>query len=110
MEENQNMFSHGQTLIKQGKFLELTKVQSTDATWQSYIYNLPKGTMKWLLNSSIDTLPTKANLRQWGKVTNDKCFCGKKETLNHILSGCKVALDLNTRLLLKIPKRKLLQS
>ena len=27
--------------------------------------------MKWLLNASINTLPSKANLRQWGKVTND---------------------------------------
>ena len=39
------------------------------------------------------TLPTKANLRQWGKITNDKCFCTKKETLNHILNGCKIGLD-----------------
>ena len=26
-------------------------------------------------------------------MTNDKCHCGKKETLNHILNGCKVALE-----------------
>ena len=64
-----------------------------DATWKSYIFNLPKGTMKWLLNSCIDTLPTKANLRQWGKVTSDKCWCSQKQTLNHILNGCRKALD-----------------
>ena len=33
-----------------------------DATWNSVIYNLPKGTMKFVLNSSINTLPTKSNL------------------------------------------------
>ena len=49
--------------------------------------------MKFLLNSSIDTLPTKVNLKQWGKVSSDKCFCGKKQTLNHILSCCKKMLD-----------------
>ena len=92
-EENQQILRHVQTLIKQGSFLEMTKLEQTDATWQSYVYNLPKGTMKWLLNSSIDTLPTKVNLKQWGKVTSDKCFCHQRETLNHILNCCKVSLN-----------------
>ena len=49
--------------------------------------------MKWVLNSSLDTLPTKANLKQWGKVSNDKCFCGTRQTLNHILNCCKKSLN-----------------
>ena len=93
LQENQHTFHHIQTLVKQGHFLELTKLEQTDATWKSYIYNLPKGTMKFILNSSIDTLPSKANLKLWGKVVNDKCFCGQKQTLNHILNCCKIALD-----------------
>ena len=92
-DENQNIFKHVQSLIKQGNFLQITKLEQTDATWQSYIYNLPKGTMKFLLNASIDTLPTKVNLKQWGKVTSDKCFCNQRQTLNHILNCCKVALN-----------------
>ena len=92
-DENQNILKHVQTLIKQGQILELAKLEEKDATWNSYIFNLPKGTMKWLLNSCIDTLPTKVNLKQWGKVTNDKCFCTEKQTLNHILNGCKVGLN-----------------
>ena len=49
--------------------------------------------MKFLLNASIDTLPTKVNLKQWGKISNDKCFCGKRQTLNHILNCCKKSLE-----------------
>ena len=49
--------------------------------------------MKFVLNSSIDTLPTKVNLKQWGKLTNDKCFCGKRQTLNHILNCCDRSLN-----------------
>ena len=49
--------------------------------------------MKWVLNSSINTLPTKTNLKQWGKLVNDKCFCGQRQTLNHILNCCKPSLD-----------------
>ena len=65
-----------------------------DATWKSYLYALPKGTMKFILNSCINTLPTRANLRLWGKSSSDKCpLCGRKETTNHILSSCPVALE-----------------
>ena len=77
----------------QGKFIELTNLERTDATWNSFIYNLPKGTMKFVLNSSINTLPTKSNLCLWGKRTNDKCRCGVKETLNHLLNCCQLALN-----------------
>ena len=79
--------------MKQGKTLELSQIEKNDATWKGYIYNLPRGTMKFLLNSTIDTLPTKVNLKLWGKRSSDKCRCGKKETLNHILNGCEMALQ-----------------
>ena len=91
--ENQNILDHVNTLIKQGHFLKLTKLEQTDATWKSFIYNLPRSTMKWALNSSIDTLPTKVNLKLWGKRVNDKCFCGQRQTLNHVLNCCNQSLD-----------------
>ena len=46
-----------------------------------------------VLNSAIDTLPTKTNLKQWGKLVNDKCFFGQRQTLKHILNCCKPSLD-----------------
>ena len=92
VEDTEKTVNHVCSLIKQGHFLKLTQMQQTDATWQSYIYNLQRGTMKWLINSSIDTLPTKTNLRLWGKAVNDKCFCGQRQTLNHILNCCPVSL------------------
>ena len=93
VEDNGKMLEHVQNLVKQGKFLELSQCEKNDATWKGYIFNLPKGTMKWLLNASIDTLPTKVNLKLWGKVSNDKCFCGQKQTLNHILNCCTLSLN-----------------
>ena len=65
-----------------------------DATWKSYLYALPKGTMKFIINSCINTLPTRANLRLWGRSSSDKCIlCGRKETTNHILSSCPASLQ-----------------
>ena len=50
--------------------------------------------MKFMLNSFLDSLPTKNNLSRWGKRTNIKCdLCGYKETLHHVLNNCKTMLD-----------------
>merc|ERR1712136_351468 len=65
-----------------------------DATWKSYLHSLPKGTVRFFINSSINTLLTKASLQLWDKQNNDKCkMCGWREILNHSLSSCKVSLN-----------------
>ena len=46
---------HLQTLLKQGEALKFLHVQQQDPTWRGYLYNLKKGTMKFILNSSIHT-------------------------------------------------------
>ena len=55
--------------------------------------------MKFILNATIDTLPTNANLKQWGKSPTDKCplpGCGVRQTTAHLLSSCKMSLDRYT--------------
>ena len=37
------------------------------------MFILKKGTLKFLLNSCLDTLPTQPNLLQWGKSASDLC-------------------------------------
>ena len=49
----------------QGKTLELAAAKSTDFTWKSFVYDLRRGTLKFLANAHIDTLPTAANLKRW---------------------------------------------
>ena len=67
------------------------------------MFDLKKGTMKFLLNACLDTLPKKTNLLQWGKTTSDMCkLCldanqdlqgRRKETTHNTLNGCKVSLN-----------------
>lgn len=96
---------HINTLIKQGQYLKLAHEEKSDIIWKSNIFNLKKGTMKFLLNASINTLPTKDNLHQWGKSTTDFCtLCRKppqdlihlsgnrKETTLHVLNHCPISL------------------
>ena len=76
-EANQTILEHVQTLIKQGKFLKICKSEMTEFNF----------------NGSINTLPTETDLEQWEKLTNDKCFCGLRQTLTHVLNCCRICLD-----------------
>ena len=53
---------HTETLTKQGHFLCLAMLEKSDMIWKSYMFNLKKGTLKFLLNYCLDTLPTQTNL------------------------------------------------
>ena len=47
-----------------------------------------------MINASIDTLPTPANLKRWKYTSSDKCkLCGNRGTSNHYLNCCKIMLD-----------------
>ena len=77
-------------------------LEKSDMIWKSYMFNLKKGTLKFLFNSCLDTLPTQTNLLQRGKSASDLCkLClqagtelqgRRQETTNHILNGCKRVL------------------
>jgi hypothetical protein len=69
-------------------------MQNVDFTWKADLFNLPRGVAKFLINSILNTLPTKDNLARWGKVLSKSCdLCGNYETMNHVLSGCPTALN-----------------
>ena len=59
------------------------------------MFDMKQGTLKFLLNATLDTLPTGANFVKWNKKTGDKCaLCNCRETTSHILKGCKASLDM----------------
>ena len=85
---------HLETLCKQGEYLKLSHKEQQDPLWKSFIWNLKAGTAKFLLNSSIHTLPTQNNLKLWNKAVSDKCLlCSNRDSTHHTLSSCKVSLD-----------------
>ena len=86
--------SHVKSLAVQGKTLVLAAAEATDFTWKSFLYDMKAGTLKFLVNSVIDTLPTAANLVRWSKSNSDKCkLCKGRQTTDHCLNICKVGLD-----------------
>ena len=94
-EEIQSTWSqHIKSLTVQGKYLDLLSMEKSDITWKSIMYNLPRGILRFAINACIDTLPTHANLRRWGRKSDGKCkLCGNRETLHHSLNNCKIMLE-----------------
>ena len=80
--------------VMQGDYLALIMEEGNCIRWKSYLWDVPRGVLKFAMNAGLNTLPTLDNLKRWGKRVSDRCpFCGNTQTLFHVLSGCQVALD-----------------
>ena len=86
--------SHVETLQVQGSLLCLASQEKEDLLWKSTMFQLKSGTLKFMLNACIDTLPTPANLKRWKKSSSDRCkLCGNRGTSNHYLNCCSTMLN-----------------
>ena len=82
------------SLQVQGPLLTIASQEKEDLLWKSSMFQLKSGTLKFMINSSIDTLPTPANLKRWKYSSSDKCkLCGNRGTTNHILNCCNTMLN-----------------
>jgi hypothetical protein len=80
----------------QGNLFAPLQAENESIAWKSYMWDLPRGVLKFAVHSSIDMLPTFTNLRRWGKRASVNCqLCGNmvKQTLFHVLVHCKHTLD-----------------
>ena len=90
----EKLMNHVETLQVQGSLLSLASQEKEDLLWKSTMFQLKSGTLKFMLNACIDTLPTPANLRRWKKTSCDKCkLCGNRGTSNHYLNCCSTMLN-----------------
>ena len=81
-------------LQMQGCWNQWDNIMNTDFSWNKLIYGTSDGVLRFLLNSTTNTLPTPDNLRRWGvsRVELSCVLCHRVSTLRHILTGCPVAL------------------
>ncbi len=85
---------HLLSLVMQGEYSHILESESSDISWKAAIFNLPQGTLKFMLNSQLNTLPTKDNLSRSGKRLSKACtLCGREEYLSHALSSCPYMLE-----------------
>ena len=87
--------THLSSLQMQGCWNQWDNIMNTDFSWRNkLIYGTSDGVLRFLLNSTTNTLPTPDNLRRWGvsRVELSCVLCHRVSTLRHILTGCPVAL------------------
>ena len=66
------------------------------AIWATCVAKLPPEPLRFVLNASVESLPTNANLHKWGKRPSASCpLCqGYNQSLLHILNDCPTAMAL----------------
>ena len=93
-EIQEKLSQHAGQLQVQGHLLTLASQEKEDILWKSTMFQLKAGTLKFMMNASIDTLATPANLHRWKLSPSFKCkLCGNRGTTNHILNCCKIMLE-----------------
>ena len=86
--------THLSSLQMQGCWNQWDNIMNTDFSWNKLIHGTSDGILRFLRNSTTNTLPTPDNLRHWGvsRVELSCVLCHRVSTLRHILTGCPVAL------------------
>ena len=81
------------TLSVQGQTVRQFEDRAADL-WSQTVLTSPDHMMRFALNAVTDTLPHNANLHLWGKKPSPKCqLCPERQTLQHVLNHCCVALE-----------------
>ena len=90
--EEESRVSRITTLRKQGVSMKW-EVPARKLSHQDIVFT-PESKLQFLMKSVYDLLPTPANKNVWFNTQEYSCkLCGGRGTLNHILNGCRVALQ-----------------
>ena len=80
------------SMKQQGAWLNWDGTQDRKLSWPE-LWSYNRNSIKFLLQSVYDILPSPVNLSIWGIKENPSCvLCGKFANLEHILSSCATAL------------------
>ncbi|GFO24305.1 reverse transcriptase [Plakobranchus ocellatus] len=78
---------------QQGQWTNWDTALQRSLTWND-IWNMAPLRISFLIRSVYDLLPSNANLVRWGKKDNPTCpLCQGRQTTEHVLSSCNVALS-----------------
>jgi hypothetical protein len=93
--EAEQHWSHAHSLNMQGIWTVWSEItHPLDFSWNTLIYGPGKCIISFLLNATINTLPSKYLLRLLGYKTNSRCPLCKNNNCNvsHVLGGCRFSL------------------
>ena len=92
-EEDAKRFQKAVQQSQQGQWTTWESALQRSLSWNDMWHMAPLR-ISFILRSVYDLLPSKANLVKWGKSDDPACpLCQGKQTVEHVLSSCKVALS-----------------
>ncbi|KAK3766631.1 hypothetical protein RRG08_042410 [Elysia crispata] len=78
---------------QQGQWTNWDNALQKSLTWNE-IWHMAPLRISFLIRSVYDLLPSNANLVRWGKKEDPTCpLCQGRQTTEHVLSSCKIALS-----------------
>ncbi|GFO24226.1 reverse transcriptase [Plakobranchus ocellatus] len=78
---------------QQGQWTNWDTAIQRSLTWND-IWSMAPLRISFLIRSVYDLLPSNANLVRWGKKDDPTCpLCQVRQTTEHVMSSCKVALS-----------------
>ena len=91
-QQNQLLCAKATQQSLQGKWMRWQNFVQRDMSFNALFHTSPK-LISFCLGVTFDTIGSPANLKCWGLAESDLCtLCEKRCTVNHVLTGCKVAL------------------
>ncbi|GFR62990.1 polyprotein [Elysia marginata] len=79
--------------FQQGQWMDWDSAIQRFLTWKD-IWQMTPPRISFFIRSVYDLLPSNANLIHWGKKDDPTCpLCHGRQTTEHVLSSCKVALS-----------------
>ena len=63
--------------------------------WSKYLETVPSQLFIFVRKAIVNQLPTRANLKRWGKTTDSLCpLCGHEQSNKHVLNNCSAPCAL----------------
>ena len=95
-EEQEKRYLHLVNCSQQGQCVRWEEfVVDRKVGWKE-IWSWERARTSFLIKSTYNAMPSPVNLVRWKIESDDKCRCGKRGTLKHILSNCNLSLNRYT--------------
>ena len=93
LNEDSRMVQKAVRQPQQGQWINWDNALQKSLTWNE-IWHMAPLRISFLIRSVYDLLPSNANLVRWGKKEDPTCpLCQGRQTTEHVLSSCKIALS-----------------
>ena len=67
---------------------------STARLWSSVLEKMPRNIYTFSIRYLGNCLPNRSNTHRWGAAVSGLCsFCPNRQTLGHVIGGCKISLE-----------------